>query len=84
MDNVVGRELTNVRLHSVIYVPGVGQMGTTLDSNSANKNGLGSLKLFKTSDGVYLQGKTFEAFVPNGNIVCMTFAKKEFERSQAV
>lgn len=77
-----GREVINVRLHSVIYVPGVGQMGTTLDTNSAGKNGLGSMSMFKFEDGVLIKGKTFEAFVPNGNIVCMTL--KSSETSQAV
>lgn len=78
-----GREVINVRLHSVIYVPGVGQMGTTLDSNSSAKNGLGSMKMLKFEDGVLLQGTSFEAFVPNGNIICMTLASKK-ETSQAV
>ena len=79
MKNLNGRAVTNVRLHSVIYVPGVGQMGTTLDANSSSKNGLGSMEILKFEDGVLLKGKTFEAFVPNGNIVCMTLAAEKAE-----
>lgn len=79
MQNLNGRELTNVRLHSVIYVPTVGQMGTTLDANSDKKTGIGALKLFKFEDGVMLKGTTWEAFVPNGNIICMTLAPKKAE-----
>jgi hypothetical protein len=78
-----GREVTNVRLHSVIYIPGVGQMGTTLDANSSQKNGLGSMTMLKFEDGVLLKGKNFEAFVPNGNIICMTLSANR-ETSQAV
>lgn len=76
MEDLNGRELANVRLHAVIYVPSVGQMGTTLDKDSDKKNGLGTVKLFKVQGGVQLVGKNWEAYIPDGNIICMTFNAK--------
>lgn len=73
MSSLNGREVKLARLHSIMHIPGVGQLGPAIDSNSASKNGLGSIKLVKVEDGLQLIGVNWEAFVPNGNIISMQF-----------
>lgn len=81
MSSLNGRQVTNVRCHSVTYVPTVGQLNITLSESDLEKGGY---TMTKEPDGVLLKGRkgNWEAFVPNGNIISMTFAP--LERSQAV
>lgn len=74
MSNLNGREVTLIRLNKITHVVGVGQLGPAIDKNSAAKNGLGSLTMFKVEDGVHLVGKNWEAFIPNGNIISALLA----------
>lgn len=73
MSNLNGREVKMARVQTIIYIPDVGQMGPTLDANSASKRGLGSMKLFKVDGGLHLVGSNWEGYVPDGNITCIQF-----------
>lgn len=69
-----GREVTLARIQTVTHIKGIGQMGPALDRDSASKSGLGSMRMYKVEDGLYLKGGNWEAFIPNGNIISMQFA----------
>lgn len=73
MNKLNGREVKTARVQTLVYIPGVGQLGPALDANSLGKKGKGSLKLFKVEEGLHLVASNFEAFVPNGNISCLEF-----------
>lgn len=77
------RKLEHVQLHSAIFIPGCGNYNTTLATQGDRKT-IG-LEMWKVDDGIILkvqtkdQGKKLEkeAFIPNGNIMSMTFLKDE-------
>jgi hypothetical protein len=69
VSNLNGRKVKVARVHAIVHVPGVGQLGPAIDENSAKF--LGGLSLFKEEDGMLVKGKTFELFIPNGNIISM-------------
>lgn len=64
------------RVHQVIHFPGIGQMGPEINESSDKVAGIGALKLYKQTDGVLMVSKTWQGFIPNGNIICMKFFKK--------
>lgn len=71
MLNLNGRKVKLARVHALLHVFGVGQIGPVLDANCGKT--MGSVELFKVEGGVYLKGKTFEVYVPDGNLISVQF-----------
>lgn len=71
MTNLTGRSVTMVRIAEVTHVQGLGQVGPTIDKDSAKV--LNGLRLTRTDGGVYIEGKDhkgspIEFEIPIGNI----------------
>lgn len=80
----MSRKVIHARLHTIIHLPTVGQMGPAIDADSAKVKG--AMEITKESDGILIKGKSprgdsFEAFVPNGNIVCLQLAPETSEKN---
>jgi hypothetical protein len=71
MQNLNGRRVKIARVHALLHVNGVGQIGPVLDANCGKV--LGAVELYKVDGGVYLKSKTFEVYVPDGNIISVQF-----------
>lgn len=71
MSKLNGRKVKMFKVQTIIHIPEVGQLNQTITPNASGK--LGELQLTKEEDGVHVKGKTFEAFVPNGNICVIQF-----------
>jgi hypothetical protein len=70
MDNAYnGRKVSIARLHTILHVPGLGQLGPAVTPDSGKL--LGSATLTKVPDGLMFVCKGIEVFVPNGNIISM-------------
>lgn len=66
-----GRAVKVVRIHTVVHVANLGQLGPVIDTNVTGK--LGGATLTKVQDGVLLKAKGTEVLIPHGNIVSIQF-----------
>lgn len=81
MNNIFGRELSNVRIHAGYHVQGVGSIPTSLDARTWKA----SLKMIKTETGVLCsvlgdKNAVIEFFFPDTN--CIGFTFKPIEKSK--
>lgn len=71
-----GRQLKLVRLHASYHLPEIGETGTAFAIDSQYKK-FDKVSLMKIPTGVYAMveknGKKGEIFIPDANIVGMTF-----------
>lgn len=74
MNNPNGRKVVTARTHSPIHVVGVGTLSTPIDANAARN--LGAVSMIKVEDGLLIEVKGHEVFVPNGNIISLQLAKE--------
>lgn len=80
-NTLIGRKLTNVRLHAIYHVRGVGQIPTVLDTSGTGRFGHG-LEMTRTDQGVLCKvttadGKLTEFELFSGNIVGATYESDE-------
>ena len=76
MSNLNGREVVAAKFHQGTIMPTYGNIGTSLDRLNA-KTGTGGIKMVKVEDGLELIGKGWSGFIPNGNIISLTFATEK-------
>lgn len=72
MSNLNGRKVSLIRLQSTTHANGIGNLGPTVDENSAKV--LGAATLTATSEGVLFATKNVEVLFPWNNIISATLA----------
>lgn len=77
MDSLVGRTVVYTKLHTGVFVKGLGELGATFPSETKTL----ALKMTHDVDGVFiqvgLQGKQAEILVPWANVQVVQYAKKD-------
>jgi len=74
MSKLNGRKVLLVRTHSVVHVPGIGQLKPAIDANSAGL--MGQLELEYQDSGCYVScvAKNIYFYISPGNIISMNLA----------
>jgi hypothetical protein len=72
--NYNDRKVLIARLHTVLHITGIGQVGPAVDQNSGKVKG--QMVLTKIPGGLHLKAGDVEVIVPNGNIISMQLAPK--------
>lgn len=74
MSSLNGRKVVVIRLHTSVHIVDVGQLGPAMSGTDLAKKGIEATKI---EGGVNLKGRTFEAFIPDGNISLIQFASEK-------
>ncbi len=64
------RKIKSARLHTAVYIDGVGELGPSLPSKTKSVPGF---SMVATDEGLELYGRGEEAFVPWSNVQCVTY-----------
>lgn len=73
------RKITYVKLHQAAFLPGVGEINSTLPApNKSHK-----LDMFHTEEGVLLQINGKEALIPWPNVVIAALAPEEKAKKES-
>lgn len=67
------RKVKSARLHTPVYIDGIGEIGPSLPSKSKN---VIDFAMVATDEGLEIYGKGEEGFVPWTNVQCATYERE--------
>ena len=71
MSNLTGRKIKVARFHTACHIEGLGQLTTAVRSEPKGPH---VIQLVKVEGGIRVQyGPSVDAYIPDGNIVCLQF-----------